>query len=311
MNKGIHIALVVFAVFIGNICHGQQDPMYSMYMFDKALINPAYTGSSDWAVGTIKHRQQFVGMDGSPSTQTLNFHMPISRRRIGVGVKVINDEIAVMRNLNATLFGAYHLNFAKGKLSAGLELGLYNRSINYQDLFLVELGDNAIPMGATSATVPDAGWGIYYQKKQFYAGISQHHVFPIKFDEGLGGNNQSRLYPHFNLLVGNVFSINKKWSIDPSLLMKTVQGAPMQLDINATAYYKDKIGLGLQYRTGDAFVALFRIEPIEGLRIAYAYDTTISGLSTYSGGAHEIILSYGIKLPPPPSEKEVHPRYYY
>ena len=37
---------------------GQLDPLYSLYMFDKVLINPAFAGSSNWVVGTIKYREQ-------------------------------------------------------------------------------------------------------------------------------------------------------------------------------------------------------------------------------------------------------------
>lgn len=288
----------------------QQDPLYSMYMFDKALINPAFVGSSDWAVGTLKYRNQYAGLEGSPTTQTINFHTPITKRHIGLGFKVVNDEVAIVKNLNAALMYSYHLNFASGKLSLGLETGIISRRIDYSDLILSTEIDNAIPDGASSAIVPDVSWGLYFQKKQFYAGFSQAHLLKTNFNDNTVSESQSRLFSHFYFLSGTVFNLNKKFTIEPSVLLKSVSGAPLQLDLNSMFYYDDRLGVGVQYRTGDAIVALIKINIVEQLRIAYAYDIVTSAL-TGAGNSHEIILSYGVKLPPPPSKKEVHPRYYF
>lgn len=293
------------------VSFAQQDPMYSMYMFDKMLINPAYAGSSNWMVGTIKYREQFLGMSGHPVTETFNFHAPIQKKHIGVGLKVVNDKLAVMSNLNASLLLSYHLNFAGGKLSLGIDGGIYNRKIDYQKLILSTQFDNSIPTTAQSSIVPDVSWGMYYQKKQWYAGFSQYHLIKSTFNDKTISSSNSKLASHYYLMAGNVFSPSKYWSWEPSMLLKIQPSSPIQLDINAMVYYKDKIGAGLQYRTGDAMVAILRINVLENLRITYSYDYTLSKLSPFSKGAHEILVSYGIKLPPPPVQKETHPRYYF
>jgi type IX secretion system PorP/SprF family membrane protein len=293
-----------------SLLKAQQDPMYSMYMFDKLLINPAYAGSSNWLVGTVKYRDQFSGLQGHPTTQTFNFHTPIQKKHIGVGLKVINDRKAVVSNLNVGAQFAYHLNFIGGKLSLGLDAGLYNRKIDYQKLILNDINDNAIVSSSASSLVPDLGYGIYFQKKQFYAGVSQAHLIHKKFNY-TEKESGSRLYNHIYILAGNVFDINKQWTVEPSMLLKKQASSPVQLDINAMVYYNEKIGLGLQYRTGDALVALLRVNITENIRISYSFDRTLSKLASFSKGAHEIIISYAIKLPPPPTQKEIHPRYYF
>jgi len=73
------LTLHILFIIIIKSSFGQQDPMYSMYMFDKALINPAFAGSSNWFVGTIKYRNQFIGMTGNPVTETFNIHSPIQK----------------------------------------------------------------------------------------------------------------------------------------------------------------------------------------------------------------------------------------
>ncbi|MES2678656.1 MAG: type IX secretion system membrane protein PorP/SprF [Bacteroidota bacterium] len=289
----------------------QQNPGYSMYMYDKMLINPAFTGSSNWAVATLKNRTQFIGLKGNPVTQTFNFHAPIQKKHIGLGFKVVNDKIAVMSNLNMAMDLSYHLNFAGGKLSFGLEAGFMKRQIDYNKLIMSSQHDNVIPLTSVSSVVPDASLGMYYHKKQFYAGLSQYHILKVNFNDKTEVKSQSRLYGSTFLLIGRVFELSKKWTLEPSMLLKQQSASPAQLDINFSTYYNDKIGAGLQYRTGDAIALTLRVNITEGLRIAYAYDITVSKLSPYSKGSHEIMISYGIKLPPPAKQKEIHPRYYF
>ena len=310
MRGKVKILLLLVNLLLGHYLFSQQDPMYSMYMFDKMLINPAFTGSSNWIVNTVKYRQQFIGFDGNPTTTTFNFHAPIQKKHIGLGFKVISDKIAVTDNLAASLFFSYHLNFGGGKLSLGLEGGILNKKINYSNLDLTNLDDPIFRVASSSSTASDLSFGIYYQKKKFYGGISAAHILKDIFISK-PDTSFARLYTQANIIAGYDFDLSKSFHFEPSVLIKYVKAAPPQADLNLMLSYNDRVAIGAQYRTGDAFVAIFRINILEGLRIAYAYDITLSSLKPYSKGAQEIIISYGIKLPPPPAEKEVHPRYYF
>ncbi len=301
--------LFLLAVVCCSKISAQQDPMYSMYMFDRALINPAFAGSSDWVVGTVKYRDQNNAMTGHPSTQTFNFHAPLQKQHLGLGLKVVQDRVAVMSSLNAAVQISYHLQMGGGKLSLGLEGGIFNRRMDYQKLILSSRGDNVIPSSATTVMVPDAAVGIYYQKKQFYLGLADYHLVNKGFqaDPAALLRQRAQLY----LIAGNVFEFNRRWSLEPSVLLKYRDASAMQADVNMMLYYDEIVGAGIQYRSGDALVGVLRVFVTEKLRIAYAYDKTISKMSPYAGATHEIILSYGIRLLPPARQKEIHPRYYF
>jgi len=311
MNFFIRTLLLSSTLLLFKTNYAQQDPMSSMYMFDKMLINPAFAGSSNWVAATLKYRNQFMGINGHPTTQTFNIHAPIQKKHLGVGLKVINDKMGILGTLNVAGQLSYHLNFAGGKLSLGIEAGIYNKKVNYQDLIVNARGDNALPQTALSSVVPDASFGIYYQKKQFYAGFSNYHLINKTFDYSATTTSQDHLYKHYYFLAGNVFDVSKNWSVEPSMLIKYQPSSAIQLDLNALVYYNNRIGAGLQYRSGDALVTMLRINITESLRISYSYDLTISKLSPYAKGAHELMITYGIKLPPPPTQKEIHPRYYF
>ena len=296
---------------IAGCAMAQQDPMYSMYLFDKMLINPAFAGSSGWAVGTAKHRDQYVGLSGRPVTQTFNFHAPIQKKNIGIGFKVVNDNLGILSDQNVALDLSYHLSFAGGKLSFGIEGGMFRRTIKYGELVLSSKADKAIPATTESSMVPDASAGLYYQKKQFYFGVSRYHLLNQPFSQTVNTGSSSRLYAHNYFLMGTVFDLGRLWQMEPSVFVKYQDAGIVQADVNMMFYFDERVGAGVQYRTGDAVVGMLRILITEGLRIAYSYDMTMSPLSGYGKASHEIILSYGIKLLPPPQQKEIHPRYYF
>lgn len=304
MQRQLFIYLFLLAFVFAK---AQQDPLYTMYSFDKLLINPGFAGSSNWVVGTLKYREQARSFTDHPVTQTFNFHAPLQRKRIGLGAKVINDQIGIQNTLNASLFFSYHLTLAGGKLSAGLEGGLFRRTVNFSKLILTWPGDVAIPTHALSMSAPDLAAGLYYQKKQFYMGFSAMHLLQP------GATADPLPFPprHLFLLVGNVFDIKRDWTLEPSGLFKYLSPASWQYDVNIILYYDNKFGLGVQYRNNSAVSGMLRLEVLRGLRIAYAYDYSLTSKSSFAHNSHEIILSYGIKLAPPPARKEIHPRYYF
>ena len=263
-------------------------------------------------VGTIKYRNQFIGLPGQPQTQVLSFHAPLQKLHIGTGIKLLHENIAAIEKIHVTAMCSYHLNFASGKLSFGLEGGLLNQAISFPDLIRKDPIDNAIPNQRTSVLAADASFGAYYRKKEFYVGFSVMHLIKSNLSYTTYDREiNATLFSHYYFLLGKVVELSDKFAIEPSVLLKYVYAAPIQEDVNLNFIFNDKISVGISYRTKDAIAAMVRVNITENLKIGYAYDHAIAGLSGYSNGSHEIFISYGIKLLPPAEEKEIHPRYYY
>jgi type IX secretion system PorP/SprF family membrane protein len=70
ITKGLGI--LVF-VIVANTSYAQQDPMFSQYMFNTQIINPAYAGTWESMGFMALARQQWVGFDGAPKTYTFSF----------------------------------------------------------------------------------------------------------------------------------------------------------------------------------------------------------------------------------------------
>ncbi len=291
------------------LTYAQQDPMYSLYAINKALINPAYVGSSNFIVSNLSYRTQMVGLPGAPITDYFNLHAPIQKKHLGVGIKVVNDQTGPIKTLTATGTISYHLGFAGGKLSFGLEGGMVNRSVDFSKLISHDPNDPLALNTVAAVTVPDLNFGFWYQRKQFYFGFSDYNMTQSHLD--YTPKSQAQEYSNQYFLLGWIWDLGGKWDLEPSTLYKHVAGAPSQFDINCYLNFDQKFGVGGSYRTGDGvyFLAKYSITP--SIRLAYSYDYALSPLSTFAAGSHEIMLSYRIKLLPPPEEKEIHPRYYF
>jgi type IX secretion system PorP/SprF family membrane protein len=296
--------------FFGAIA--QQEPMYTQNNFDRLMFNPAYAGSSNWIVSSIKHRSQFVGLEGGPVTDIITIHAPWQARSVGFGGKVVSDRLGATTQTTVNAIGSYHIGLGKGKMSVGLEFGIFNQAIDFSTLFKNDKIDNAIPPGKTAKTKLDGAFGLQYQTKNYFVGLSVQHLFGgslnfTDYDRSIVAN----LHRHWFISGGYVKDLSKKLSVQPCILLKKVSGAPMQLDIYANFIYQEKYTLGVGYRTGDALTFAAKVNITDAIRVSYSYDFRISQVATYSNAAHEFMVRYGIKLLPPQQIKEINPRYYF
>ena len=85
--------LTLFAFFYSVSAMAQQDPLYSQYINNLLLINPAYSGSTSDLNLSAMYRKQWVGYEGSPATFNANGHIALSNNRMGAGLIVLQDKI--------------------------------------------------------------------------------------------------------------------------------------------------------------------------------------------------------------------------
>lgn len=306
------VVILIALMAVGEKIYAQQVPLYSLQMYEKTLINPAYAGIGNQVAATLLYKNKLAGFDGAPVTQVLVMHAPIQSKFMGVGFKVVNDQIGATGETSFNAMYSYHLGFASGKLSLGLEGGLINYINDFGQALKTDQIDEALPAGRESLILPDAATGLYYVSDKMHFGAAVYHLIPSKLDKGeLDRAPRAQLSKHIVLSNGYNIDLGKKLILQPSWLLKYVKGAPAQFDVNLNIQYMDMISVGATYRTGDALVFLMRYSLAGQFHVAYAYDYTLSELSTYSGGSHEFSLQYTLELMEPAMKKITDPRYYY
>jgi hypothetical protein len=90
-------------------------------------------------------------------------------------------------------------------------------------------------------------------------------------------------------------------SLHPSFLLKT-DLIKFQPEIGAIFKYQDNFFGGLTFRgysknTKDAVVLIAGLKLNKNFILAYSYDISVSKLTTYNSGSHEVILNYNLNRP--------------
>ena len=278
----------------------QQDPQYTQYMYNMSVINPAYTTND---VGRLNfgalYRSQWKNTVGAPETLTFYAHAPMSPS-IEMGLSLVTDKIGdgALKENNIYADFAYILKLdEKSNISLGLKGGFTTFETNFNGFVLPEFQDDEAFNENLNNTFPNIGVGAFYHRNHFYAGISAPNLLTSKHLENRDGINRIGSEKiHFFLTTGYVYELNQDIKLKPSLLAKMVEGAPLTVDLSMNALFYNRIEGGLSYRLEDSVSAMFNIAVLPALRIGYAYDYTLSNLSDYSAGSHEIFVLFDLDL---------------
>ena len=293
--------------------NAQQVPMYTHYMYNTLVINPGYAGSRDALSVTALHRSQWVSFAGAPTTQTLTLHTPLTNEHIGLGLAVSNDKIGPTNNTSLVADFAYRIQLSeKSKLAFGLSAGMNIFQANLNTLQLDDQNDAVFLNNINNRVTPNFGFGLYYSRERFYAGVSTPGLLQNSYSEVTQPNGNTLIAKelrHYFIIAGSMIKISENLDFKPTMLVKVVPAAPVEGDFTASFVIMNRLLLGAMWRTGDALGALVGFDITEQFHAGYSYDWSY-GLRTfkYNGGSHEIVLRYDFLFI---GKKQIHsPRYF-
>ena len=122
--KKLIIAMTVVLTGLSSTVNAQQDPQYTQYMYNQAVINPAYAGSTGNLTIVSLYRNQWTGFDGAPKTITLSGHSPIGEKT-GLGLSFISDQHGPVKENNIYADFSYTIDLGEeSKLALGAKAGV-------------------------------------------------------------------------------------------------------------------------------------------------------------------------------------------
>ncbi len=308
LRSRIALFLLTIASIGGYQAHAQQEAMYSQYMFNTLLVNPAYAGSRDVLSVTALGRHQWSGVDGAPRTYTLSVDMPFKNEKMGLGLTVFNDRLGVFNTFGSYLSYAYRVKVGnRSTLSFGAQGGLDYINLGLGTVVL-PTSDPAFVSGTKS--IPNVGGGLYFSNDIGYLGVSVPRILERPLYNTVGdstGNGKQRR--HYNLMMGLVFG-KGSFKVKPSTLVRYVNGFGLGIDANINFWIKDKIAFGVSARRNqfkdfgslnsmDAIIGMLEVQLTPQMKIGYAMDYTTNKLN--SAGkfnsdlgplSHELMLRY-------------------
>ena len=273
--------------------NAQQLPIFTQYIFNKYVFNPAVTGTEDNFSATANYRYQWQGVTDAPRTYIMSVHGPHKFKSFGLGGSLYTDVTGPTSKTGMYLSYAYHLRATDNtKLSLGLSGGLMQYRVDGTKITLADQGDITLANSLMTKMVPDFGFGAYWYSDDFYVGLSVPQFIQAKLDfSDDGAQTLSRLTSHFYLNGGYTFEINQDFSVEPSMMMRYSYPIKPQFDFAAKGIYQKNYYLGLMARTQDAFAIMAGYQTANGkFTFGYSYDITTGGLSGYSNGSHELMI---------------------
>jgi type IX secretion system PorP/SprF family membrane protein len=309
------IKIISAAVLISGslIQNAQQAPMYTHYMYNTLVVNPGYAGSRDALTVTALDRAQWVDFKGAPMTQTFTLHSPLANKHIGLGFSMMNDKIGPVNNTSVAADFAYRMQISeKSKLALGLSAGVDVFQASLNSLALDQQSDPVFQNNIINHATPNFGFGAYYSKERFYAGISVPNLLENNYSvvkQENGNNLVGKEQRSYFFIAGTMLKITDNFAFKPTTYVKVTAGAPVEADLTASFIIMKRLLLGAMFRTGDAVGALIGFDITDQLHIGYSYDWSF-GLQTgtYNMGSHELVLRYDFLLF---DKKQIHsPRYF-
>lgn len=297
MKSKVWLTTAVLALLWAADLHAQQDPQFTHYMYNTLSVNPAYAGSRGSLNVSALHRQQWIGFEGAPMTQTVYAHMPLPNEKMGVGLSVINDKIGP---LNQTfIYGDYSYTVRLSstiKLAFGIKAGLNMFQPQLSGLSTIDGNDASFVNSTLQRSIkPNLGAGLYLHHERWYVGASSPRLLENKFNlNGVSTNdtNTVKELRHLFLIGGLVLPINSELKLKPTVQAKMVKNAPFSLDATVEALIRDQFNLGVGMRLGDSFYGLVGYQFNDQFKAGLSYDYTIGSLRSINGNTVEIFLSY-------------------
>lgn len=309
MKRLFYIVLFLIA---GNITFAQQLPLYSQYLYNKFLINPAVAGSDGYTSLNLTAREQWVGYFGAPKTFSFSWqtrllkrsftlretrvrkaiYRPKSDGKVGLGGYVFSDRNGLVQRTGFQASYSYHIWLKNStQLSMGLAFTGYHFKIDEKEINFEDPNDPLLNSDLRRGIfVPDATFGVYLLNSRYSAGFSADQLFQAAAKIGSDAYTKYKMSRQYYLFGSYNFARGNYIELQPSFLFKMSEQYKPQADVGLTYIYNQAFWAGLAYRTSGAIIATIGVK-YQNLFFGYSFDFTLQEIQRITYGTHEITLA--------------------
>jgi type IX secretion system PorP/SprF family membrane protein len=302
MNVLNKILIIVMLLTFIDVLYAQQDPQFNLGFTNPAFVNPGYAGNNkdNMFCASAYNRLELTGFDEAPVSTVINVQGPIDILgvRSGVSLTIQNELAGFLRAPGMSLGYAYRRTVGSGEVGIGVSLGFISSWYANTSWRLPSgagsgpSSDPAVPTQENAGFSFDMGSGVYYSDSRWFGGLSVMHLT----NPSLGIDNNARYRPTMYLMGGYTFMIDSTtWTLRP---LVNIVSDFAQVSFNTACHvaYENKYWAGVSYRWGQAVAGMIGVEILGGIKIGYAYEFPTSALSRFTGGTHELMMSYSFSV---------------
>lgn len=285
--------LLPFVLLISSLpAMAQQDPIYSQYILNPLVINPAYAGLPNNLNINASYRMQWQGFEGQPNTFNLNGSSSLLNNKAGIGFMFSHDQIGNTKNTEVNASFAYKLELGYDRvLSFGMQAGLLNYRMDNNQLNVFDTDDEVF-LNNEQGTKLNIGAGLIFKGQDFLIGLSVPRMLPTKFK---AGESEFELYnQHYYLFGAYVFYLNEQLKFKPTAMVRAVKGAAISTDVGANIIFNSIHTAGAFTRNFKTYGILLQTLYREKFRLGYVFELPTNKSVGVNFTTHEITL--GMRL---------------
>ena len=282
--------VVIVSIALSLSVYGQQLAQYSHFVNNYFTYNPAMAGSAPCLDMKLGYRKQWLGVVEAPTTAFANLHGNFGengRNFHGIGGLVETDGAGPLSFTSLHLAYAYHMKASrKSMLSAGVAVGLFQYRIDISSMTLSNPYDPAILGPASAFVYPQINVGLWWYREDRFLGFSMRNIV----ENDIPQLTAAKLRRHYEVMAGKNINLSDDFQFKPAAQIKYVASSRMALDMQAMMDYKDKVALGLGFRSEHGLTGLLKIDMFKYVSLAYAYDMTLNKVRLGGRNTHEVTI---------------------
>lgn len=284
----------LLALSVHNEVQAQQDPQSSTYFLAPQVFNPAYSGLSNRLNVHSVSRMQWVGWGGAPATQMLTIDSPFFREHGGAGLTVVHDNISARKQTSIMGSGAAHIPLDDDwTMSWGISGGVRLLSNDFRGLRVDDSSDDLYSMAFQDGST-NFGVGVFLTSSKAYLGYSMPQILTQDVAEDIEVNGYQR---HHYIAAGLRSKPNDFVTLQYGTLVKVTQDAPVSVDAQLMATWRDIFGVGGHFRYGESVGLLFNVKLSNALTAIYLAEVPYNSLRIRNFGTHELALRWTVNAP--------------
>jgi type IX secretion system PorP/SprF family membrane protein len=273
-------------------------PVYSQYLHNGLIINPAYAGSREVLSVFSSARFQWMGVEGAPRFQSISIHSLLKNDKIGLGLSGQFFQFGYTKATSVYTDYAYHLRVGKSKLSMGLTAGFDMSNTNYAGILetLTDPGDPVFASNDKPYILPNVGAGLYFYNKKFFIGAAVPAF--LSYVKSSVGKVSFKTFTDFDVVAtaGALITFSDGLKFKPSVFVdySMQKTKKMRIDLNGNFIIKDFLWIGGSWRTSEKVavgILQFQISP--QAMVGFSYDYPVGTFSpNWKGGSSEVVFRY-------------------
>ncbi|ASB47997.1 PorP/SprF family type IX secretion system membrane protein [Alkalitalea saponilacus] len=296
VRKNIEIYICIIAGWLfcwSSNLYGQQEPLFTQYMNNPLLMNPAFAGTRNSLAMDMFVRLQWVGMQDAPATYYYGVHTPINDTKMSVGGNILSDHVGpVMTNQLSFVYSYLVRTGLQSFISFGISGGLNNYWANLSGLRVVNQSDPHFSGRMENEFRPTFGTGAVLFTPDFYLSVSVPQVLNSQIRYTERENHTFDTRRHYYLTTGYRFHFNPELNARISSLARIVEDDINTYDFHMHFTYNNFLKLGGAYRINNAAALIVGIQINENWGVNYSYDFPLYSNTLHNISSQEISITF-------------------